>query len=670
MKLPVIHIDKIDPIQTPLEGIKMKSSKGILVVDIEAYPNYILVGTYNPQTGDVRQAEVSGLSNLIPFKYQETWQKILKQYCVITFYGHNYDIPVLNRWCYGAKSVREAFLDSKQVQKEHQLVEADGSTRGLPYPARKAIAEDHIDLYAIAGFKTGGLKKKANNLCCPRVLELPIEADTDVPEKDMPRMREYNIQDLYNTGILLANYATMIRSRIPLIPLINQDVRDHSDSECARELFKPMWSRGFIKENGLEVVIPTHPRPWNNPIFQEWEDALRRVTIETEPITTWGKPSRELVYQGSYEDICRVRGGFYLDGRAAIPKGKIIEEDIGRCHVGPSGWNNDIGAGSGGVHYGIDKTVWSADDTHEILEMDVSSYYYPALILKQEGRYLPDKFYEVYRDLYNKRIKAKDAGESIKALSYKIILNSVFGRLKYYSSVTNNLCNFELYINIVHPGHYYMFRLMDTLEAIEGVRVFYMNTDGVKVYLRRRKRQEVNKVLQEWRDWSGFLLPVNNAERVIMATVSGFFSKKGQGYSSSGFSLKPNLKTTPSGYVIDKGIVEYFLYGTQPLDYVRKSHNLHDFMLTTACKGKVKFEVGGVDSPHKMLRYYYTNGEAQTVLRCGVNKSRVEKDYPKKLITEVRDIERGNINHEVYAAKIEKELKKYRHGGLHLVGGN
>ena len=90
--------------------------------------------------------------------------------------------------------------------------------------------------------------------------------------------------------------------------------------------------------------------------------------------------------------------------------------------------------GLGGLHSQHDVcTTYTTDDTWEISDIDAASYY-PSIILK--CGFVPlmagdkgSKFIQEYRDIYNQRLEAKRNGDKVKADTFKILLNGIFGKL-------------------------------------------------------------------------------------------------------------------------------------------------------------------------------------------------------------------------------------------------
>ena len=136
---------------------------------------------------------------------------------------------------------------------------------------------------------------------------------------------------------------------------------------------------------------------------------------------------------------------------------------------------HSIALGSGGAHTIIGHC---AIESEANLEFDVASYY-PSLLRKFNTHPvgLTQEWITVLNELTDARLDAKNTGDKSKADIYKIIVNSIYGKLADQYSLNRD---YALQLQVTLNGQLFLIMLMERfhdagLEAVSG------NTDGVYI---------------------------------------------------------------------------------------------------------------------------------------------------------------------------------------------
>ena len=98
----------------------------------------------------------------------------------------------------------------------------------------------------------------------------------------------------------------------------------------------------------------------------------------------------------------------------------------------------NVKLGDGGVHSIHDTNITNiikSDADNVVIDVDIVSFY-PNIIMN--NKLISPEFHSFYKEVYDKRIQAKSAGDKANSNLYKLILNSTFGLLNYKGSCIYN----------------------------------------------------------------------------------------------------------------------------------------------------------------------------------------------------------------------------------------
>lgn len=204
-----------------------------------------------------------------------------------------------------------------------------------------------------------------------------------------------------------------------------------------------------------------------------------------------------------------------LNGKASL------ERDIA-CRIN----GKEFKIGLGGLHYCNNASTYIADDNTIIRYADVSSYY-PNIILNNrlEPRNAFNWFHHVYKELVDKRIKAKEQGNIVESNALKLLINSCYGKFSAKNSILNDP---RKQVEVVLNGQLYLCMLIEQLEH-NGIEVINANTDGIICGFEKVKEPIYNKICKEWSESLNFNLEFEDLRVFASKDVNNYISINTQG---------------------------------------------------------------------------------------------------------------------------------------------
>lgn len=251
--------------------------------------------------------------------------------------------------------------------------------------------------------------------------------------------------------------------------------------------------------------------------------------------------------------------------------------------------------GWGGLHGAIPNYFKQADDQHKIIIVDVSSYY-PSLMIQYDliSRNTPSP--KGFKSVYERRIAAKNSGDSATAGALKLVLNTTYGASKnkyndlYDPRQANAVC--------VH-GQLFLTDLIDKLESVESFELIQSNTDGLVIRFKNEDESAIEEVLTEWERRTKMNLERTIVKAIAQKDVNNYVMKKGEAYvyqNGEKLVIEPdeNKIKTKGGYVslfkggdfknrslvaVHKAVVNYFMNNISPEETIKRDSEVIDFQM-------------------------------------------------------------------------------------------
>jgi DNA polymerase elongation subunit (family B) len=550
-----------------------ESAGGTLVFDCECYINYFIVAFKCHATKRVVYFE--DCEGIIINTKKLEW--VIHNFCIVGFNSIGYDLPLVAMAMQGHRAETLKYASN-------QIILANRRQSDLEKEFEVVIPHvNHIDLIEVAPLRAS-LKLYGGRLHTARMQELPIPHDRPLTQLEAKVVKLYCINDLDITGDLLTNLKPHLDLRTQMSYEYRQDLRSKSDAQIA------------------EAVISTELRKING-----WFP--KKPKIEPGTVYYYQVPQFIQYQSPELQQVLEI-----------VRRAKMIVSDSGSVEMPPeiSKLKIKIGdttykMGIGGLHSSESCIAHRADDNNFLIDKDVASYY-PAIILNLElyPKHLGKNFLRVYRDIVNRRLKAKREGNKVINESLKITINGSFGKLgNKYSSLYSP----DLLIQVTMTGQLALLLLIEMLEYV-GISVLSANTDGVLIRCPKDRYNYMEAQVIHWQRVTGFETEETRYNAIYCRDVNNYIAVKENGeckmkgtYTEKGSSGNTVLSKNPEAQICNDAVVAFLSKGTLIEETITACQDVRRFITIRQVKGGA--EKSGVYLGKAVRWYYSTEAKGQ-----------------------------------------------------------
>lgn len=607
-------------VDAALEGTVGPQHK--LVFDIECYWNYYLAAFASITTGKVVYLEMYDGEIVDIAKLQ--W--ILNNFCIVTFNGFNYDLPI-TALALASKSCKVL----KTATNDIILRGASRSDILRPHKV-KQLRLNHIDLIEVAPLD-GSLKIYGGRLHAPRMQDLPFAPETLLSKEQIAIIRYYCVNDLVTTALLHNKLASQLALRETMGREYKMDLRSKSDAQVAEAVI----AEEVGKLNGSrcerpKIAVGTVYR-YKIPAFMQFQSPLMQWVLDV---------------------VRNARFVVSEDGTVSLPPEMLCLSDPG-ITIGASTYTMRIG----GLHSTEKKALNYADDKYMLRDEDVESFY-PRIILNQGlyPQHLGPNFLRVYKRIVDRRVDAKHRGDKVVADSLKITINGSYGKLGSPYSV---LYAPDLLIQVTVTGQLSLLMLIERLE-IAGFHVVSANTDGIVIRALRSRNDEMRAIIEQWERDTNYKTEETKYRAVYSRDVNNYIAvyetpKENKDGSKTyvktkGVFADPGLQKNPTNTICVSAIIDFLVHET-PIDItVRACTDIRQFVSVRRVKGGA---VKDAEYLGKAIRWYYAMDRDSVIVYAESGKKVPKSDGAKPLMDLPKELPK-DLDHEWYIKEAYKML--------------
>jgi hypothetical protein len=335
----------------------------------------------------------------------------------------------------------------------------------------------------------------------------------------------------------------------------------------------------------------------------------------------------------------------------------------------------------GGLHTENSPKIFEADDEHEIIDWDVSSYY-PAIIInnKRYPQHLGPAFLRGYQAMFEKRLELKPLAKKDKKIkgivgALKLAVNSVYGKS---SDMQSWIYDRQLTMFTTITGELSLMMLIEAYE-LAGIRVISANTDGVTIRIKKTLLDKMHEVNSWWSELTKYELERADYQKIVFSTVNDYIAIKTDGEikKKGDFLTDFELHKNKSARIIPLALEQYYTNSVPVERTIRGHNNIFDFCLRQ--KASKDFHYEGVDRStgdktvyDKLIRYYVSN--------TGQKLLKVKNADSQSTAADVSQVEAGewvctvcnhldknhpldNINYDYYIERANKIIHKIAYEG-------
>jgi len=632
--------------------------ENVLIYDIETLVEMFLVGIYDPQTDMYFEFEVSQKMNDL-----DSFLRFAETHNTHYWVGYNnlrFDSQVIEWILRSADNWHE--LSSMEIceriaQKAADVIH-DANYDVFPEYREHELSLKQLDLFKINHYdnknRMVSLKRLEFEMDFENIEEMPVHHT----KRDMTPT-ERHITRTYCKNDVMATYQfykiTTGDTDHPLYKQNNQielrqDIFDefgipclnYSDSKIGDEMIK----KYYIQEKGIEYK--ELPRK-----------GFFRKTISVKNCIA---PYVKFETKQLKEFLAKIK-------KMDMSMTDEFQEDI-------VFYDNVYTFAKGGLHSVNKPKIFEADEDHEIIDWDVSSYY-PAIIINN-GKYpahLGKEFLRGYKQMFDKRLELKPLAKKDRKIrgivgALKLAVNSVYGKS---SDIQSWIYDRQLTMFTTITGELSLMMLIEKYET-NGINIISANTDGVTIKIKKELIPLMHEINEWWCDVTQYELERTDYSKIIFSTVNDYLAIKTDGEikKKGDFLTDFELHKNKSGRIINIALEQFYVQGI-PVDTTIRNHtNLYDFCLRQKASRDFHYEginrqTGEKEIYDKLIRYYISNSGVKLLKmkneECQTNAAKISQVEAGEWLATVcnylpKDSIVKNINYEYYIEKANRIINK------------
>lgn len=588
-----------------------------MVFDVECYPNFFLIAF-----GHLKSRKVYPLFSTDSKALNvDVLHWIARRFHLIGYYSENYDVPMLSAALHGW-TCRQLYGMSKRMVEDGIRPWKLKETFGIE-PVRWL---NHVDLEPVVPLR-GSLKMRGAQLHFESIQELPYSPHTELTNEQMRDVGFYNVNDLAVTAVLFKELESEYKLRCQMSAEYDVDLRSKSDAQIAEAVI------------GKQLEKLTGNRP-----SKPGKSFNARYKFKRQSWMSYSDRYGHILKKLEAEEF-KIKDNGHIDCPDWL-ESAVIKLDCGGFRMG-----------LGGLHSSEEKQVRLASDGRRLIDVDVTSFY-PYIILNQGlyPKHLGESFLKVFKQIVERRVAAKQAGDKSTANSLKIVINGTFGKLADCYSIFYDP---ELMLQVTLSGQLALLKLIEAFRH-GGIGVVSANTDGVVTNIFEGRYDTFEKVCKRWESETGFNLEFTEYEALYSRDVNNYIAhKKGGGVKLKGAYSNPwagrgddRFRKNPDCIVCIEA-VERFLTDRVPIrQTIEACNDICKFVVVRRVEG------GGTKDGHpvgKTVRWYYSlSTETPILTPTGGKVARSDGAMPALRLDQAM---LSDVNGEAYVQIAETMLR-------------
>lgn len=637
-----------------------------IIYDIEVFPNLFTVTFKDADTKEewsfVVHKSRNDLRSLLSFL-----SKLAKNKAnLIGFNNIGYDYPVIEPLLSNWKHIWNRYKDNPEgftkfiYNRSVAIISSTKEEWYKNYSYRNYIIQqvDLFKIYHLDNKNKRGTSLKWVEFAIGHDLLQTFDFDPHSSCDDIEEVLAYNLNDVRATEALYLKSVDKIEYRLSFGKLEGLDLLNCSDTTISKKLF----SKYLCESMGIEywdlknLRTIEHTIDFNEVIFDyiEFESPLLKAFLNNlkSQVVTIDRESEDKEKESLFKEkveYANLHFDFGIGGLHAYPRKWHYSKKGERLKKKPSAIpQSDV-----------------SNDTHQIILVDVSSYY-PNLAIKNDlkPKHLGESFTGIYEDFYNRRAKAKYSGDKLVDLAMKLSLNSVFGLSNEQHSFFYDV---RYLLTTTINGQLLLTMLAEKFH-LEGIKLLQCNTDGIYIYVDKTKIPKVESICDDWCTMTSLKLDLEYFDKLYQRDVNSYIGvmSSGKVYKKGAFRTEKDIHEDSSMKIVPMALEQHFLYNVDYREYIKGVKDINPFMLGIRLKNKLdtleerylddtktKIEI---DGHKKAVRYYVSksgNGFYKVMGRSG-DVTRIHDGFKCKNANDLSTVVREDIDESFYIQEVEK----------------
>ena len=584
----------------------------INIADIETLAEYTLLSFYNTDTEEWNEFEIGEFKNDI-LSFVKFYDKNNIDYNVF-YNGIRFDGPILEH----IYRSYENWMNLSGIEIARKIyIYAQDVVSNSNYGALLEYREDSfsvkvLDPFTILGLdneaRRSSLKKVQFQLDLPSVEEMPIHhSRTNLTLEEIEQVKSYcrnDILSLYQLFKLVLGDTThpiykginQLELRLSIQEEFKIDCLNYSDIKIGDELMK----KSYCEEKGIELKDLSKKGTFRKEI--KLSNCIPKYVEFKTPIlrSLLSDLKKKIINQKSTHEVTFKYG-----------------------HL-----NTEYTIGLGGGHSSNKNQIWEEDENNVIIDLDVQSLY-PAIICNEEyyPKHLGKELLKVYKKLYNRRIELKPLSKTDKKIkgicdAIKLLLNSAYGKM---GSMDSWMYDKQVPYAVCLTGQLNLLMLIEEME-LNGIYCFSFNTDGATFKINRKLLPKFYEIWKWWEEKTNLLLEEAKFKKFVYSTVNDYIAitTEGKIKKKGDYISDYELWKNKSWRVVSLSLEEYFIKGTNPIEFITNHKNIYDFCLMARASGDLYLEMQGnkkTEKLKKLVRYYLTTDKERQLYKRGIGST-------------------------------------------------
>lgn len=614
--------------------------KGLIVqvYDIEIFPNCFSLTIKNTETKEFQFFELSDRKNnlvdLVPLFLD-------KKYIFCGYNNIHYDNPIVNFIIEYKETLKKSTrldIEYNLFQLSQTIIKGDLEKWKRWKYANNFETLDLLTMLFSQKLRVG-LKEMQVTMKYSNVQEYDGDFEAPIPGEDIPKMIQYNINDVNSTEELLYRCENDIKLRLNIEEEYGIKALNKDGVNLGMEILKTKY------------LEKTH-KTWND--IKDLRSPCNKIALNEIilPFIKFDNPIlKDLLNEMKQQVVSPDRKGY----------NKHFLMD-----------NLEYSVGVGGIHSVNKPSIFIAKEDEVISDVDVASLY-PSLIIEY-GFYPPHlgkEFLEVYKGIKDERIEAKHNGNKLKNLTLKLSINGLSGNLQSeFSWCYSPKTVMRIRIN----GQLLLLMLAEKLISI-GCQIIQANTDGLFVLRKKKDEQKFKDVCKWWENLTRLELEEDRFERFYQFAINDYLGVI-EGYKDSKnpkllkkkglFIDSVTLGKGMQPMIIPKAINANLADNIPVEETIRNCKDINEFI--TYQKVDKKFAVQYMNKFITHINRYYVSTNGGYLYKCEVEGNKIVK-FANMLtasgvtlcndITAIKEFPK-NINYKYYIKEANKILAKLK----------
>lgn len=614
--------------------------KGLIVqvYDIEIFPNCFSLTIKNTETKEFQFFELSNRKNnlvdLVPLFLD-------KRYIFCGYNNIHYDNPIVNFIIEYKETLKKSTrldIEYNLFQLSQTIIKGDLEKWKRWKYANNFETLDLLTMLFSQKLRVG-LKEMQVTMKYSNVQEYDGDFEAPIPEEDIPKMIQYNINDVNSTEELLYKCENDIKLRLNIEEEYGIKALNKDGVNLGMEILKTKY------------LEKTH-KTWND--IKDLRSPCDKIALNEIilPFIKFDNPIlKDLLNEMKQQVVSPDRKGY----------NKHFLMD-----------NLEYSVGVGGIHSVNKPSIFITKEDEVISDVDVASLY-PSLIIEY-GFYPPHlgkEFLEVYKGIKDERIEAKHNGNKLKNLTLKLSINGLSGNLQSeFSWCYSPKTVMRIRIN----GQLLLLMLAEKLISI-GCQIIQANTDGLFVLRKKKDEQKFKDVCKWWENLTRLELEEDRFERFYQFAINDYLGVI-EGYKDSKnpkllkkkglFIDSVTLGKGMQPMIIPKAINANLADNIPIEETIRNCKDINEFI--TYQKVDKKFTVQYMNKFITHINRYYVSTNGGYLYKCEVEGNKIVK-FANMLtasgvtlcndITAIKEFPK-NINYKYYIKEANKILAKLK----------